>query len=222
MPEEQKLSDMLLKRYSKTKTDIIIQHLVDKETDEWQAILKDDNSLTVENIKKVFDNGWQWWNTYSEDKYVELVDKNERCDNVDFNLVDWDKVIKLAKTDDDFCYKLHQYADYATIFMDFTKDGIKVYRPFVSDNALEHLCEDIDDGKCTFDDLDNILKGDVSREIAELKKQYTDEINRCKRIVRSSRVYEGYYADTLKENQQKLADLKKFANKLRQGSREER
>ena len=222
MSEEQKLPDVLLKRYSETEIDIIIQYLSDKETDEWQALLKDDNSLTVENIKKVFDNGWQWWNTYSEDKYVELVDRNERCDNVDFGLVDWDKVIKLAKTDDDFRYNLHQYADYATIFIDFTKDGIMINCPFVNECALEHLCEDIDDGKCTFDDLDNILKGDVSKAVAELKKQYTDEINKCRKWVRNTRVYEGGYADELKEYQQKLADLKKFANKLRQGSREER
>ena len=166
--------DGILKKYSKTELNMIIQYLADKETKEWEAILKDDNSLTIENIKKVFDNGWQWWNTYAEDMCVPLVDGNGiGCENVNFDLIDWNKVIHLTETDKNFRYNLHQYADYACIFMDFEKDGISINSPFLNNNALTHLIEDVESGMFKKADLDNMLA-----ERKALKKKQEKELFR--------------------------------------------
>lgn len=151
------ISKDFISQYSDSDIDKILEYLADEELKEFKSGLTN-NNLTVYNIKKVFDKGWQWWNTYSSDESIDLVDDNGiDCDNVDFDLVDWDEVIRLAKTDDTFDYNLHQYADYACIFMDFKKTGLIVDSPFLNEYALENLYEDIDNGKFTKTDLDKIL-----------------------------------------------------------------
>ncbi len=151
-----------LARYDKEDRQHFVDYLAAQELKEWQQLYADDDSLTKDNIKKFFNKCWQVWNTYSDDKCADLVDKNGAgCEDVHFEDVDWDLLIKQVNEDEDFDYNLHQYADYACIFLYFSKGHLYIDSPFLNDNAEDHLAEDFENKRYTRQFIENAMEAEI-------------------------------------------------------------
>ena len=125
----------------------MIEAFAKYEEETYKALYAEDSSLCIENIKKYFDNtDTNIWNTYTDHSFFTDnpgVMEDDDCD-VKFSDYDWEKIIEIAKTDK-YDINLHHYESYATIFLNFNKDGFDIQNAFLDGNGPAHLCEDLEE-----------------------------------------------------------------------------
>ena len=129
-----------------TTAEAMMEAFAKYEEDTYKALYTEDSSLSVENIKKYFDNtDTNIWNTYTD--YNFFTDNpgvmEEDDDNVTFSDYDWEKIIEIVKKTDEYSINLHHYEGYATIFLDFNKDGLVISNAFPDGCREEHFIEDL-------------------------------------------------------------------------------
>lgn len=138
----------------------IMNYLATKEFEEWQSIIRKDNSLTVENARKIFEEGNQWWNTYADNDIVHAIDKNgPNCSDVKFERIEWNKLFEILKNNkSNTDYNLHYYAEYICIFVHFRPDGINLCVPFINEYGWDYIREDFENGRYSMAETITMIK----------------------------------------------------------------
>lgn len=149
----------------------LISLVAKQEFDEIKEKFADDMSLSVENIKKFYDNVYVPLITYGSDEFQDLFDSDEPA----FGSVDWNEVIRQVKENGiEDGYNLHSYQDYACVFIDFTKDGIKLEFPFMNQYAMQYFEEDLLEHPSHIFGKYSFLNGYTPMEVRAIMKSNPD------------------------------------------------
>ena len=101
--------------------------------------------LSEEKARAFLDGGGVL-NTRADDEAIEMFDDNGlECEDVDPDLVDWDGLFEYIKNGGEKEYRIHYYAGYACISMEFTKNGTEINCYCTDDYLKQFIQERLDD-----------------------------------------------------------------------------
>ena len=101
--------------------------------------------LSEEKARAFLDGGGVL-NTRADDEAIEMFDDNGlECEDVDPDLVDWDGLFEYIKNDGEKEYRIHYYAGFACISMEFTKNGTEINCYCTDDYLKQFIQERLDD-----------------------------------------------------------------------------